>query len=88
MQKKLIALAVASLASGAAFAQTNVTIYGIVDAGYVYSWGDPGRVAGTRFDKAVANIRGTNTFSGVASPAFSAGSRLGFQVVRKHSATA
>ena len=29
MQKKLIALAVASLASGAAFAQTNVTMYGI-----------------------------------------------------------
>jgi predicted porin len=40
MQKKLIALAVASLASGAAFAQTNVTMYGIADAGYVYSWGD------------------------------------------------
>ncbi len=39
MQKKLIALAVASLASGAAFAQTNVTMYGIADAGYVYSSG-------------------------------------------------
>ena len=33
MQKKLIALAVASVASGAAFAQTNVTMYGIADAG-------------------------------------------------------
>lgn len=32
MQKKLIALAVAALA-GSAFAQTNVTIYGVVDAG-------------------------------------------------------
>lgn len=31
MQKKLIALAVAGLASTAAFAQTNVTIYGIAD---------------------------------------------------------
>lgn len=31
MQKKLIALAVAGLASGAAFAQTNVTIYGVAD---------------------------------------------------------
>jgi predicted porin len=41
MQKKLIALAVASLASGAAFAQTNVTMYGIADAGYVYSTGEP-----------------------------------------------
>jgi len=32
MQKKIIALAVAALASSAAFAQTNVTIYGIADA--------------------------------------------------------
>ncbi|MDD2742826.1 MAG: porin [Rhodocyclaceae bacterium] len=37
MQKKIIALAVAGLASTAAFAQSNVTIYGIVDAGYLYS---------------------------------------------------
>ena len=33
MQKKIIALAVAGLVSGAAFAQTNVTIYGVMDAG-------------------------------------------------------
>ena len=32
MQKKIIALAVAALASSAAFAQTNVTIYGVADA--------------------------------------------------------
>ncbi len=38
MQKKLIALAVAGLASTAAFAQSNVTIYGIVDYGYAYRW--------------------------------------------------
>lgn len=40
MQKKLIALAVASLVSGAAFAQVapnNVTMSGIVDMGYMYS---------------------------------------------------
>lgn len=38
MQKKLIALAVASaaLASSAALAQTNVTIYGSVDAGFAF----------------------------------------------------
>ncbi len=36
MQKKIIALAVAGLVSGAAFAQSNVVIYGIADAGYVY----------------------------------------------------
>ncbi|MBK5912733.1 porin [Rhodocyclus purpureus] len=35
MQKKLIALAVAGLVSGGAFAQSNVSIYGIVDAGYM-----------------------------------------------------
>lgn len=35
MQKKIIALAVAAAASGAAFAQSNVQIYGIVDIGYV-----------------------------------------------------
>jgi len=67
MQKKLIALAVASLASGAAFAQTNVTIYGIADAGYVYSSGDP-----------IKGVAGTNTFSGIQSGILS-GSRLGFR---------
>lgn len=34
MQKKIIALAVAGLMSGAAFAQSNVTVYGVVDAYY------------------------------------------------------
>lgn len=33
MQKKVIALAVAGLVSGAAFAQSNVTIYGVADVG-------------------------------------------------------
>ncbi|MCK6411329.1 MAG: porin [Azonexus sp.] len=36
MQKKLIALAVAGLASTAAFAQTNVTVYGVMDATFDY----------------------------------------------------
>ncbi len=31
MQKKLIALAIAGLATAPAFAQTNVTIYGVAD---------------------------------------------------------
>ena len=38
MQKKLIALAVAGLASSAAFAQTNVTVYGIADGTFDYVW--------------------------------------------------
>ncbi|MCL2636007.1 MAG: porin, partial [Betaproteobacteria bacterium] len=36
MQKKIIALAIAGLASTAAFAQTNVTIYGIADVGQAW----------------------------------------------------
>ena len=35
MQKKIIALAIAGLVSGTAFAQSNVTIYGIADMSYV-----------------------------------------------------
>ena len=34
MQKKIIALAIAGLASTAAFAQTNVTVYGVIDMSY------------------------------------------------------
>lgn len=36
MQKKIIALAVAALASSAAFAQTNVTVYGVADVGQAF----------------------------------------------------
>lgn len=36
MQKKIIALAVAGLMSGAAFAQSNVTVYGVVDLGQAW----------------------------------------------------
>lgn len=54
MQKKLIALAVAGLASTAAFAQSNVTIYGIVDYGYSYRFdarGADSLISGTSFHK-------------------------------------
>jgi predicted porin len=40
MQKKLIALAVAGLVSGAAFAQSNVTVYGIADAYFARATAD------------------------------------------------
>jgi predicted porin len=49
MQKKLIALAVAGLASSASFAQTNVTIYGIVDMGVVRTDAD-GKNSGWKID--------------------------------------
>jgi predicted porin len=40
MQKKIVALAIAGLFSGAVYAQTNVTLYGAVHTGYVYSKSD------------------------------------------------
>jgi predicted porin len=40
MQKQIITLAVAGAVSGAACAQSNVTIYGRVDLAYVYSKSD------------------------------------------------
>ena len=46
MQKKLIALAVAGLVSAPAFAQSNVQIYGVVDAGVAYGKGDDNKFRG------------------------------------------
>lgn len=66
VQKKLSALAIAAAFAGGAFAQTNVTIYGIADAGFVNSSGD--RANGAKN----ANFNGIN--SGIMS-----GSRLGFK---------
>ncbi|MEF8720589.1 MAG: hypothetical protein V5B44_23910 [Candidatus Accumulibacter necessarius] len=46
MKKKLIAIAVAGLASGATLAQTNVTMYGVLDLAYVYSSGNADGLTG------------------------------------------
>jgi predicted porin len=47
MQKKTIALAVAAgLISGAAFAQSNVTLYGVIDSYYLYSKSDYRKFSG------------------------------------------
>lgn len=66
MQKKIIALAVAGLVSGAAFAQSNVTVFGIVDAGYQYSWDnytsgtkDAGKIKAGGHDGSRVGFRGT-----------------------------
>lgn len=64
MQKKLIALAVAGLMSAPAFAQSNVTIYGVVDYGYKWT-GD-------------SAISGVNSRSAIDS-GISAGNRIGFK---------
>lgn len=62
MQKKIIALAVAALASGASFAQTNVTIYGNVDMGYMHRSGHNGAVA--------SNTKGQNDLQSIASESY------------------
>lgn len=66
MQKKLIALAVAGLVSAPAFAQSNVTIYGLVDMGVSYRSDNADSTVGSR----------TSIDSGVQS-----GSRIGFRGV-------
>ena len=53
MQKKLIALAVAGLASTAAFAQSNVTVYGVADVSFENVKADSATVSGE-------NINGRN----------------------------
>ncbi|CAM5504869.1 porin [Thauera mechernichensis] len=64
MQKKLIALAVAGLVSAPAFAQSNVTIYGVVDMGYQYTSG--------------SDTKSLKSRSGVDS-GLQSGSRIGFR---------
>lgn len=76
MQKKIIALAVAGLVSGAAFAQSNVTIYGVADVAYLYNKGDAGfttNAAGVR-----TGVDGSRNFSGLVNGGWS-GSRIGFK---------
>lgn len=64
MQKKIIALAVAALASGAVFAQSNVEIYGLADVGFSH-----------RNDNIVSGVGSKNSIdSGIQ-----AGSRIGFR---------
>ncbi len=64
MQKKLIALAIAGLASTAAFAQSNVQIYGSIDMGFAH-----------RGDNITNGVDSQNAIdSGI-----SAGNRLGFK---------
>ena len=59
MQKKLIALAVAGLASSAAFAQSNVTIYGLLQPSYdmMSVKGGTGTTTGDVTDMAYNNSR-------------------------------
>lgn len=74
MQKKIIALAIAGLASTAAFAQTNVQIYGVADAAYIYTNVSGGNTLNT----VNGNERHAQSTSSIQSGQL-AGSRLGFK---------
>lgn len=79
MQKKVIALAVAGLVSGAAFAQSNVTVFGVADMGYVYSKGDTGAAMPNGADSdTIAGVSGSRKFSGMTNGIWQ-NSRLGFK---------
>ncbi|MBK8524551.1 MAG: porin, partial [Betaproteobacteria bacterium] len=62
MQKKVIALAVAGLVSGAAFAQSNVTIYGQMDMAYERSSTNDATAANTGVSR--NNINGQTNVIG------------------------
>lgn len=72
MQKKLIALAVAGLVSAPAFAQSNVTIYGLIDMG-VHQYKSSGSVAG---DEKLTSVGGSFSQNGTGALN---GSRIGFR---------
>ena len=77
MQKKVIALAAAGLVSGAAFAQSNVTIYGIADMSYVnYSdasaagYGATGQVQSGQWKGARFGLKGSEDLGNGLSALF------------------
>lgn len=53
MKKKIIAMAIVAAASGAAFGQSNVTIYGNIDMGYMHRSGNNGAVASGQTQQAL-----------------------------------
>jgi predicted porin len=63
MQKKVIALAVAALASSAAFAQTNVTVYGVVDMGQAWVKGS-GAANGGQTQSTVGRLDSNSSYIG------------------------
>jgi predicted porin len=78
MQKKLIALAIAGL-SGAAFAQTNVTISGNLDMGYYAQSMQTTTIMDTR-TAAAANGSSTSTWRITGTEDLGGGMKAGFQL--------
>ncbi|MCL2644274.1 MAG: porin [Betaproteobacteria bacterium] len=74
MQKKLIALAVAGLMSAPAFAQSNVTLYGTIDYGFV-------NLGGSTVDHAVGAGQSKFKSRNAVDSGISKANRLGFRGV-------
>ncbi|RJF92179.1 porin [Noviherbaspirillum saxi] len=82
MKKTLLALAVLGAISGSAAAQTNVTVYGLMDLGYVRESGSPAVGSVNKLTSGIANgsrvgFRGTEDLGGGLSALFTIES--GFQ---------
>lgn len=63
MKRKAIALAIAAANSGAAFAQSNVALYGNIDVGFMYRSGDNGAVPSGQSERAVQSA-GSESYLG------------------------
>ena len=63
MRKRIITLVTAVVASGAAYAQSNVSVYGNIDLGLMYRGGESGAVAGGQSERAVGSA-GSESYIG------------------------
>lgn len=80
MQKKIIALAVAGLVSGGAFAQSNVEVFGVLDVGVLQHSGTYNGTNGNAVAGGTNAAGATNTGSGtVMASGQNKSSRLGFR---------
>lgn len=70
MQKKIIALAVAGLASTAAFAQTNVVVYGVADGTFDYVW-----QSGSKLNTVNSTVLTDNATGNILASQFTASSQ-------------
>ena len=78
MKKNIIALVVGTLASGAALAQSNVTVYGIMDMGYQYSWDNPVKGTSNSFSQMKSGGQDSSRFGFKGSEDLGNGLKVNF----------
>jgi len=81
MKKSLLALAAIGAFSGAAQAQSSVTVYGIIDVGYLATRGTEGRASTAASATAAAYANGGNLNTSAFNASNLSTSRLGFRGV-------